>query len=442
MKKIWLGLILIVLASVVYLSFKIGFYFTNNLLLNSIIISIEIFCTLFTAYTSIIGYLGLRKHNKTKVVKPEKSFAVIVAAHNEEKVVADIVDNLNNLDYPKSLYDVYVICDNCADRTADIVREHGGIAMERFDTSKKGKGYALEWMFDHLWKIEEDGKAYDAIVMFDADNLVAENFLSIANTKLLEGHDVIQGYLDSKNPNDTWITKSYAYSYWATNRVFQLSREHLGLSAQLGGTGVIVASHILKTMGWGATSLTEDLEFTQRYILKTGKRVVWAHDAKVFDEKPLEFKASWKQRIRWMQGHADCMMRYSPKMLKAFIKKPKLIYLDSLIYLLQPSKIIINLVLMILSLYSLTHVIFNNSSIFSGPLSLIFFTTLFLIFNVLPLIGIFLETSYKVVLWTPFVYLFSLSWLPITLLGFLKRNQKVWSHTEHTRSVLENTRNK
>jgi hypothetical protein len=49
---------------------------------------------------------------------------------------------------------------------------------------------------------------------------------------------VAQGYLDSKNPHDSWVTRSYAFSYWATSRIYQLARERLGLSAQLGGTGL------------------------------------------------------------------------------------------------------------------------------------------------------------------------------------------------------------
>ena len=392
----------------------------------------------FTAYTSIIGYLGLRRPQKPKRYPPQKTFAVICAAHNEEAVIGELVDSLNQLHYPKALYDVYVICDHCSDRTAEIVREKGAIALERFNEKERGKGYALEWMFQHLWELEKKGKKYDAVAMFDADNLVSRNFLQIMNAKLLEGHEVIQGYLDTKNPNDTWITKSYAFAYWATNRVYQLSRENLGLSAQLGGTGVVVTTEILKKIGWGATSLTEDLEFTQRYILETGRRVVWAHEAKLYDEKPLDFKASWKQRIRWMQGHADCMVRYAPKMFKQWLKTGKLLYFDSLSYLLQPSKVILNLLLLVFSLLSLINVLATHPNPLTElfrPASLVLFVSLFIIFNGLTIIGVLLEKPWRTVLWTPIVYLFSLSWLPITLIGFLKRKERKWDHTRHTRAI-------
>ncbi|MDT2235323.1 hypothetical protein P7H19_01545 [Paenibacillus larvae] len=75
----------------------------------------------------------------------------------------------------------------------------------------------------------------------------------------------MQLYLDSKNPKDSWISKSYAYAYWATNRIYQLAREKLGLSAQLGGTGMCFKTSVLKNIDGGTESLTEDLEYVARY---------------------------------------------------------------------------------------------------------------------------------------------------------------------------------
>lgn len=70
-----------------------------------------------------------------------------------------------------------------------------------------------------------------------------------------------------------WITRSYAFSYWATSRIYQLARENIGFSAQLGGTGMVFSASVLKEMGWEAKSLTEDLEFTVKYHLERNKRV-------------------------------------------------------------------------------------------------------------------------------------------------------------------------
>ncbi|MBM7691239.1 cellulose synthase/poly-beta-1,6-N-acetylglucosamine synthase-like glycosyltransferase [Peribacillus deserti] len=394
----------------------------------------------FVGYQTIMSYAGLRKFKKTELKSPANRFAVLVAAHNEEKVITQICENLKNLNYPDNLYDVYVICDNCSDGTAEAVRNTGVTAMERHEPDKKGKGYGLEWTFERLWELEDKGTSYDAVVMFDADNLVSKDFLQIINSKLLDGFDVVQGYLDSKNPEDSWVTKSYSFAYWSTNRIYQLVREHLGLTAQLGGTGVTVTTKVLKGIGWGATSLTEDLEFTQRYILKTGKRVAWAHDAKLYDEKPLGFIQSFRQRIRWMQGHFDCMTRYAFPLIIEGFKKRKIMLIDSAIYLIMPSRSILALILLISGVLSYTGVykadeflgdVIDKSILLDGWIYGCFIAA----YLSLPILAMILEKKGNKLHWFFVSYLFGLSWIPVTILGLLKKNQREWSHTTHSRAL-------
>ena len=102
----------------------------------------------------------------------------IIPAHNEEAVVANLVESLKHQDYPKELYDIYVIADNCTDKTAEVARKAGAIVYERFDETKKTKGFALNWFLGQ--KIEEDAD-YDAFCIFDADNIEDLNFLKNMN---------------------------------------------------------------------------------------------------------------------------------------------------------------------------------------------------------------------------------------------------------------------
>ena len=116
--------------------------------------------TIFWGYQLIISICSLVKL-KDKPILEERTnkFMAIVPAHNEENVIEALIESLNNQDYPKDHYDIYVIADNCTDRTAEIAREHGAIVMERFDEEHKTKGYALQWFLNQ--KIEEDAD-YDA----------------------------------------------------------------------------------------------------------------------------------------------------------------------------------------------------------------------------------------------------------------------------------------
>jgi cellulose synthase/poly-beta-1,6-N-acetylglucosamine synthase-like glycosyltransferase len=432
-----------------------------NIILNissNVITKVLLFISL---YYMIISFFGLIRIKDKKKVAPKKSFALLVAAHNEEKVVKDIIHSLQILDYPKELYDIFVIADNCTDKTAAIARRAGATVFERKDKEKRGKGYALEWMFNKIYKME---KQYDSVVVFDADNLVSKGFLYEMNKKLCAGYKVVQGYLDSKNPCDTWITGSYSISFWTSNRMFQLSRSNLGLSNQLGGTGFCISLDILRELGWGATCLTEDLEFSCKLVLN-GQKVGWAHDAVIYDEKPLTLKQSWFQRKRWMQGFADVSGRYFWRLMKRAITKLDIVAFDCAIYSIQPIIIIIVGFGTILNMYTQIKGLVENDkfmdgivNIFAGKIQGIiasfhnvsqtdlisgigFLTILYIFIGVMQLIFtplvLILERklSLKVVLYYIVYPIYFITWIPISILGIIDRNKKEWSHTAHTRSV-------
>ena len=154
-------------------------------------------------YNIIIGFCALirLKEKELKTNKKHK-FMIIIPAHNEEKVIKNLIESLHALDYPKELYDIFVIEDNCTDNTGKIAKELGCKVYTRNDSKKKTKGYALNWF---LAKVLEEKLEYDAFAVIDSDNVVDSNFLNAMNKKLCQGETVIQGYKDIKNPTDSWI---------------------------------------------------------------------------------------------------------------------------------------------------------------------------------------------------------------------------------------------
>ena len=380
---------------------------------------------------SIFGWVKKREDGADACF-PQKRFALVIAAHNEERVIAHIIDSLSRQNYPRDMYGIFVIADNCTDKTSEIAESHGAIVYERTNDVERGKGYALEWMFG---KIYEMGDKYDVVSVFDADNLVSCNYLREMNRQLCKGHKVVQGYIDSKNPFDSWITCSYSIAFWLSNRIFQLPRHYLGLSCGLCGTGFCIDIEVLKKIGWGATCLTEDLEFTMKLALN-GLKVAWAHDAVVYDEKPITLKQSWNQRKRWMQGHADCASRFlGPLFSKAF-REGDLISFDCAIYLFQPFRFIfIGLITIIMWIQT----IYPESPFFH--LRLLFPSGMWYIFATLQFFYgpsiVMAEKKFKPVVFLGFlVYPFyCLTWVPITIQGFLSKDNKSWSHTVHTREI-------
>lgn len=287
--------------------------------------------TIYWIYQLVISVCALIKFKEKPLVDDkENRFMMIIPAHNEEKVVKELIESLKELDYKKDLYDIYVIADNCTDNTAKIASDAGAIVYERFDEKHKTKGYALQWFLQQ--KIEEDAP-YDAFCIFDADNIVDKKFLKAMNKKLNQGEDVVQGYRDIKNPADSWVTAGYAIFYWTMNRFYHLARYNLGLSPLINGTGFMVKFDVVKPNGWQTKTLTEDIEFSLKRIIE-GKKLGWATDAIVYDEQPIGFKQSWSQRSRWTVGHMQCLKEYTKPLAVAVKDNKTIMNFDGLLYML------------------------------------------------------------------------------------------------------------
>ena len=399
-------------------------------LLDIIMVPVQLIILFYTLYYFVLSIFGLFRKKETKEFKPQKTFSLVVAAHNEHAVIGPLVDNLLKLDYPRSLYDVHVVADNCDDDTAAIARRHGALVHQRFNNTKRGKGFALEWMFDRLFKLD---KKYDAVIIFDADNLVKENFLMEMNSKLCQGHRIIQCYLDSKNPFDTWVTNTFSIAFWLTNRLLQLARYNAGLSNVLGGTGMCITTDVLQKYGWGAHSLTEDLEFSMKALVH-GVKTSWAHEAVVYDEKPLTFMQSWRQRKRWAQGQVDVAGRYFFVLLAKGIREGKWTYIDAAIHLFQPALVMLATMFMFINLIPYFQP--SYTQIYQSIMPFTFWQILQAIQYLYPVVALALDglpwrAYVGLILYPVFIY----SWIPIVFLGFIHRKDKNWSHTVHTRGL-------
>ena len=379
-------------------------------------------------FISLFAFLPAKKE---KAVRGKDSFALVVAAHNEQAVIGHMVDSLKKLDYPKDKYEIFIIADNCTDSTAKVARDAGATVFERFNKLERGKGFALEWMFEKIFAMK---RKFDHIAIFDADNVVDKNFLKEINKKTRAGEKVVQGYVDSKNPRDSWVSYSYSLAFWMVNKLYQTSRSNLGLTCQLNGTGFIVNVDVLKQIGWQATCLTEDMEFTMRLALNNIK-VAWAQKAKIYDEKPITFIQSWKQRVRWMQGHADVASRFLKPLAKKAIKEGNIIPFDCAIYLLQPLRII---TMGFITFTAWINIMYPQSNLVIWGLMP---DTLFNIFVLMqfmwgPLVLLVEKRFNRNTILDFFIYgFYSLSWIPIAAVGIAKKNQTEWFHTQHTRTI-------
>ena len=169
---------------------------------------ISIISVLYLVYFALYLPYALRPARKWAKQAPRCRFAVLVAARNEQAVIGNLVETLMAQDYPKELYDVIVIPNNCTDDTAGEAHRAGALIMECTEPVRT-KGDALRQIIDKLMQQDR----YDAICVFDADNLVDPGFLAGMNDAWCAGVPAGQGYRDSKNPQDSMISACYSIYY-------------------------------------------------------------------------------------------------------------------------------------------------------------------------------------------------------------------------------------
>ena len=388
--------------------------------------------TIFWIYELTISMAALIKFKeKPLVVNKKHKFMAIIPAHNEEKVVGNLVESLKNQDYDQELFDIYVIADNCTDNTAIVAKDAGAIVYKRFDEAHKTKGYALNWFLKQ--KIEENAD-YDAFLVFDADNIVDKNFLNVMNRKLCQGEEVVQGYKDIKNPSESWISAGYAFFYWTMHRFYHLARYNIGLSPLLNGTGFMVKFDLVKNTGWDTKTLTEDIEFSLKQII-SGRKLGWATDAIVYDEQPEKFVASWKQRCRWTVGHIQCMKYYTKPLTEAVKEKKTIMNLDGLLYIFGSVPMFVVSIILTLSNFGIYF--FDTMSIEGLIVNLLKFvipTFVLPIFSALFTMYVDGKNIKPMLKWIAFYPLFMGSWILINIKCLFKQDI-AWEKIEHVRSI-------
>jgi 1,2-diacylglycerol 3-beta-glucosyltransferase len=256
-----------------------------------------------------------------------KKFAIIIPAHNEEKVIEGTLRSARQISYPNDLFDIVVVADNCTDQTAKIALANGAIVFERFDTTKRGKGYALNWIIP---QVLNRLPKYDACVFVDADSTIKPNFLDEMNASLHEGKRIIQSsdlVLDNSN---SWRVQLMLIAFALQNYVRPLGKSRLGFSTPLKGNGMCFASEVLRTMKWDEGSLGEDLDMGLE-LIRQGEKIHFNPDAVVYAIMPTHAASAATQRVRWEGGRFASMKHRVPAVLRDAWRRKSLYILEAAI---------------------------------------------------------------------------------------------------------------
>lgn len=243
--------------------------------------------------------------------KRNHSFAFVIAAHNEEPVIGNLVRSILSQKYD-GVVECFVVADACTDATAAEAMKAGAITWERNDLARKGKSWVLDYAFDRI--LNEYGDKFEGFFVMDADNIIAPDYVEVMNQAFDAGYLVCTSYRNSKNFDSSWISSAYALWFLREAKFLNNARMMLGTSCAISGSGWLVAASIIRGMhGWRFHTLTEDIQFST-FCCAHGIQIGYA-PAEFFDEQPLTFKASWIQRMRWTKGFYQVFFSYCRNLL-------------------------------------------------------------------------------------------------------------------------------
>lgn len=411
---------------------------------------VQMFCTISIGlclatliYDVILIICGIPSHKgldaiSRREVTPKTRFALLCSARNEEQVIAYLIRSLKALDYPKELFEIFIIADNCTDSTADIARAEGATVLERFDRSRATKGYALNWFFRQ--KRDELLARFDHCVVFDADNLVDDQFLKVMDRHAQSGQRVMVGYRDSKNPGENVIAGANSLFWMNQSRFLHNARARLDLSAtSVSGTGFSFDLKLIRQNGWQTRTVTEDVEFAMQLILR-GESVVYVRQAIYYDEQVSDMKQMLRQRFRWSVGTVQNLRLMAAPLLAKAVKVDFKVF-DAFWFLARiPFFLFVTVVSVIRFLIRVTDPAFRLSML-AGDLifpMVAYIATVLLMAFLVKLEGKKLKVYGKAILAFP---IFGLIWGGMQILALFFKDAE-WRPIEHVRGVEIKSLNK
>lgn len=399
---------------------------------------ILIFFTLCYSYQFVYAFVALVSKPKTKTAKKLHRYAVIISARNESAVIGELIKSIKQQNYPAELVDVYVVADNCTDNTAEVSRNAGAIVYERFNQQYVGKGYALDYIFNIIHSSPKKD-AYDGYFVFDADNLLDENYIAEMNKVFDSGYRVVTSYRNSKNYATNWISAGYSLWFLREAKYLNNARMQLGTSCAISGTGFLIHSDIIKENGgWKHHLLTEDIEFSIDSVIK-GEIIGYCGAAKIYDEQPSSFEQSWNQRLRWSKGFYQVFGKYGAMLAKSVVKRRSFSCYDMLMTIspamfVTIASVFTNLVFLMIGMFSLG----NNTAIIPTTLmaiasSFLNFYCILYFFGLLTTITEWNQihcSAGKKIFYTFTFPIFIFTYIPIAIVALFKKVE--WTPITHS----------
>ena len=254
---------------------------------------------------------GRQRHTYLPIeVADWPTLSVLIPCHNEERVVASILQALLEADYPTDRMRIVPINDRSTDGTREIVDRVAAQHPDRVFPLHRtggtpGKAAALQ---DAIATVEDD-----VILVFDADYLPGRDLIKRLAAPFLDPQvGAVMGRVVPVNTPRNLLTRLLDLERAGGYQVDQQARMNLRVIAQYGGTvGGVRVSALRAVGGWREDSLAEDTDITFRLVLG-GWKIAYSNRYECYEEVPESWPVRIRQIMRWARGHTDAAIRYMP----------------------------------------------------------------------------------------------------------------------------------
>jgi len=238
---------------------------------------------------------------------------VLVAAHNEEKVISHVLEALMVVSYPEEKLLVVPVNDRSTDDTRKIIDRFadsntGRIRPFHRTSGKGGKAAALR---DAMELVDTE-----VILIFDADYIPGSGLIKQLVAPFFDPEvGGVMGRVVPLNVGTNLLTRLLDLERAGGYQVDQQARMNLQLVPQHGGTVAGVRLSALREIGgWNDSSLTEDTDLTFRLLL-AGWKTVYQNRSECYEEVPETWAVRIRQIMRWAKGHNQALVNYGGQLL-------------------------------------------------------------------------------------------------------------------------------
>ena len=238
----------------------------------------------------------------TEYAKPMVS--IIVPCYNEEKVIANSLNSLLNLDYP--FYEIIVVNDGSTDSTAAIAEMVAGTAykssIQVISQVNQGKAAALNNGLMHA--------VGDVILCVDADSKILPGSLEAGIRHFRDPKvGAVAGFVEIANQQN-WLLQLQQLEYLVGLNFSRRALSFMGVVPIVPGpAGLFRRRAIFQAGGFQSKHhmYAEDAELSLR-ILAAGWKVKSEEDLVAVTEAPEAIMPLLRQRYRWNRGTFQALM--------------------------------------------------------------------------------------------------------------------------------------